>query len=373
MAVFALASCKNYEKGEYEVDLTLTGDLSMVASDTVCLVNTLKDYPFADTAVLAGGKATFNGIIKTPQVVYVTIMVGDSVNTNPARLCALFLEEGHTDVTADFVMGSPEITIKGGAVQTTLDSLKAIRKQLLTERGFDYDSIYAKFTTMPAEERLKVQQLYMEVDSVVKDAEKAYIEAHPTSLYALNNLWKNYETEMEFEEALAKMEAFRNDPAYSDNDLVKEIAASMEALKALQVGATAPDFVQNDMEGNPVRFSDIYKENKVTMIDFWASWCGLCRAFNPELVKIYKNYHRKGFEILGVSLDRDAQAWKKGVENDKLTWKHVSDLGFWQNEAAMLYRIKYIPQNVFVDREGRIIARQLSSTEDIVRLLEENL
>lgn len=371
MAVFALASCKNYEKGEYEVDLTLTGDLSMVASDTVYLVNTLTNYPFADTAVLAEGKATFNGIIKTPQVVYITVMVGDSVNTTPARLCSLFLEEGHADVTANFVNGSPEFTIKGGAVQTTLDSFEAMKKQLLAERGFD--SLFAKFATMPAEERSKVRQLYYEVDSVVKDAEKTYIENHPTSLYALNNLWQNYETNMEFEEALAKIEPFRSDPTYSDNDLVKEIAASMEALKALQVGETAPDFVQNDMEGNPVRFSDIYKENKVTMIDFWASWCGPCRAFNPELVKIYRNYHRIGFEILAVSLDKDAQAWKEGVENDGLTWKHVSDLGYWKNEAAMLYRIKYIPQNLFVDREGRIIAKQLSSTDDIVRLLEENL
>ena len=141
----------------------------------------------------------------------------------------------------------------------------------------------------------------------------------------------------------------------------------------MQVGAVAPDFVQNDPEGNPVRFSDIYSKNKVTMIDFWASWCGPCRAFNPDLVKIYKQYHRKGLEILAVSLDRDMDSWLKAIKDDNLTWKHVSDLGLWNNQVAQTYRIRYIPQNVFVDKDGKIIAKQLSSKEEIVKLLEENL
>ena len=225
---------------------------------------------------------------------------------------------------------------------------------------------------MSAEDQQKVQAIYMEVDSMVNAAEKAYIDANPTSLFALDNLYGNFEY-MDLDEVVNRIEAFKADMAFAENEVVKEIESVIEIQKGLQVGCTAPDFVQNDPEGNPVRFSDIYSKNKVTMIDFWASWCGPCRAFNPELVNIYKQYHRKGLEILAVSLDRDKDSWLKAIKDDNLTWKHVSDLGLWNNQVAQTYRIRYIPQNVFVDKDGKIIAKQLSSKDEIVKLLEEYL
>lgn len=371
LAIFALSSCKSYEKGEYAVNLSVTGDLSILASDTVYLSNRLENYPFTDTAVLENGKAMFSGVIKTPQTVMVTIMVGDSLNANPGRLCSFFLEEGQTDIEAKVAMEGPEVTITGGRVQATLDSLENVRNSLLSERGFD--SLAARFGMMSAEEQQKVQALYMEVDSIVNAAEKAYIDANPLSLYALNKLYSNFEYDLNIDEAAEKIEAFKSDLEYAGNEMVAEMESLIEIHKGLQVGAVAPDFVQNDPEGNPVRFSDIYSKNKVTMIDFWASWCGPCRAFNPDLVKIYKQYHRKGLEILAVSLDRDMDSWLKAIKDDNLTWKHVSDLGLWNNQVAQTYRIRYIPQNVFVDKDGKIIAKQLSSREEIVKLLEENL
>ena len=370
LAIFALSACKSYEKGEYTVNLSMTGDLSIMASDTVYLSNRLENYPFSDTAVLENGKAVFSGVIKTPQTVTVTIMVGDSLSSNPGRLCSFFLEEGETNIEAKVTMGGPEVTITGGQVQETLDSLENVRNTLLSERGFD--SLAARFNMMSAEDQQKVQAIYMEVDSMVNAAEKAYIDANPTSLFALDNLYGNFEY-MDLDEVVNRIEAFKADMAFAENEVVKEIESVIEIQKGLQVGCTAPDFVQNDPEGNPVRFSDIYSKNKVTMIDFWASWCGPCRAFNPELVNIYKQYHRKGLEILAVSLDRDKDSWLNTIKNDNLTWKHVSDLGLWNNQVAQTYRIRYIPQNVFVDKDGKIIAKQLSSKDEIVKLLEEYL
>jgi len=108
------------------------------------------------------------------------------------------------------------------------------------------------------------------------------------------------------------------------------------------------------------------------MVDFWASWCGPCRAFNPDLVKIYKKYHKKGFEILGVSHDRDYDAWVKGIKDDKLTWPQVSDLKFWDNEVGRMYYVRYIPQNIFVDQNGIIVGRQIDKPE-VANFIDEFL
>lgn len=97
-------------------------------------------------------------------------------------------------------------------------------------------------------------------------------------------------------------------------------------------GQPAPDFTVPDMEGNEVAFSSIYPGFKVTMIDFWASWCGPCRNFNPALVEIYNEYHDKGFEIVGVSMDNDKESWLQAIKDDGLTWIQLSDLAYWNTK-----------------------------------------
>ena len=108
------------------------------------------------------------------------------------------------------------------------------------------------------------------------------------------------------------------------------------------------------------------------MIDFWASWCSPCRHFNPTLIKIYEKYHKLGLGIIGVSLDAEKEAWTEAIKADKLTWSHVSDLQYWNNEVASLYMVKYIPQNIFITSDGTIIKRQVKEDE-IEALLDEYL
>jgi len=95
------------------------------------------------------------------------------------------------------------------------------------------------------------------------------------------------------------------------------------------------------------------------LIDFWASWCRPCRVENPNVVRLYNKYKDEGFEILGVSLDRDKQSWIRAIEQDQLTWSHVSDLNYFQNEAAQVYGVNAIPYTVLVDKEGKIIETRL--------------
>ncbi|HRW88447.1 MAG TPA: TlpA disulfide reductase family protein [Flavobacteriales bacterium] len=125
----------------------------------------------------------------------------------------------------------------------------------------------------------------------------------------------------------------------------------------LPIGGDAPDFAQQTPNGGTLRLSDL--RGKLVLIDFWASWCKPCRLENPNVKRVYDRYHAKGFEILGVSLDRNRDAWLQAIEQDGLPWKHVSDLAFWNNEAAQLYGVSSIPYTVLVDREGKILAKGL--------------
>lgn len=132
-------------------------------------------------------------------------------------------------------------------------------------------------------------------------------------------------------------------------------------LSAVAVGQTAPDFTLNTPEGKPLSLYDI--KGKAKIIDFWASWCNPCRQLNPEVVEIYKEFHPKGLEILGVSLDRDKDAWVKAIEDDNLTWNHVSDLQYWNSAAAQMYGISSIPHLIVLDENNTIVAHNLHGQE----------
>ena len=121
----------------------------------------------------------------------------------------------------------------------------------------------------------------------------------------------------------------------------KNISERIQKLSAVAVGKVAPDFTLNTPDGKPLSMHSI--KGKVKLIDFWASWCGPCRGENPNVVKVYEEFHPKGLEILSVSLDNNKEAWLKAIEDDHLTWNHVSDLKGWSSEAAQLNAVHGIP------------------------------
>lgn len=213
---------------------------------------------------------------------------------------------------------------------------------------------------------------YASLNSEFADMSRRFIREHmssPAVLAALNRL--NIQQELplfqEVRDSLRKTiphsEYFAGYRDQVDRMAQQAMAAQQQEEQQamldnlIPVGSVAPDFSQATPDGKQLKLSDL--RGKVVLIDFWASWCRPCRMENPNVKRVYDRFHTKGFEILGVSLDKDKSAWTGAIQQDGLPWKHVSDLGFWNNAAAQQYGVSSIPYTVLLDRDGKVLAKNL--------------
>lgn len=222
--------------------------------------------------------------------------------------------------------------------------------------------------TMPGDERDKLTSLYKTSQDDVQKVIDKFIKNKPKSFVAPFILYVTYS----FNEDVIALE--RRFKALDDKIKKSEAGSQLDQFiaesKVGAIGTDAIDFAQPDTTGKSISLSSF--RGKYVLVDFWASWCRPCRMENPNVVENYKKFNNKNFTVLGVSLDREGQkdAWLNAIHEDKLTWTHVSDLKFWSNSAALLYKVKGIPQNFLIDPQGKIVAKNLRGPDLEAKLCE---
>ncbi|HBC79032.1 MAG TPA: hypothetical protein DEO60_00170 [Bacteroidales bacterium] len=279
----------------------------------------------------------------------------------------VLLSARNTRMRTQFFLENTEITITGkldslyGAKITgskTQDEYNNFVNSLSTFSD-KYNTIYNDYQMAEQTgDTAKAAQLMKEIEKGEKEMtqmQKDFVRNNPSS-FAAPQILSGLTYDMEGSEIETYINAM--DTAVANTETIKNLRTRVEKMKASAIGQKAPDFTLNDPEGNPV---SLYSKvgAKLLLVDFWAAWCGPCRQENPNVVKVFNEYNKKGFDVFGVSLDRTKDDWVKAIANDKLTWTHVSDLQYWNSAAAQLYGVSAIPANFLLDEKGVIIGRNL--------------
>lgn len=314
-----------------------------------------------DTAIIMNEKFVFEGKVDFPKMI--------SLKVNSAKgVTPLILENGELQISVD-KDNMANSKVEGTEANDALNAFNETFKDLSTKRIEISKELRVaqQDENSPNLERLKTE--LREVSQRMETLPYDFISKHqdnPFALLQLQNLAKSNGADFNKIES-----AFNSLSETQQNSMIGSLLktqiqmkkAELAALNATQIGNVAPSFSGPTPDGKQLALDDV--KGKLTLIDFWASWCKPCRMENPNVVKVYQKYHSKGLEIISVSLDgsrnqKDPKAaWIKAIEEDNLTWNHISNLNYFNDPVAKSYNIRSIPATFLLDEDGRIIAKNL--------------
>ncbi|MCQ2072604.1 MAG: AhpC/TSA family protein [Bacteroidaceae bacterium] len=314
---------------------TITGKFENYRSDMVWLIN--RDGTI-DSVATADGSFTFKGTVDEPMFAYIV----DNPNTRGANLtCRFLLEPGKMKMSD---MLDYETYVMYGT--KTNDKMAAFAKKELE-------------LTRYYEENEEKEGIQAEVDEQYTEMLTDGVKDNYDNLFGLS-LMSDLSYELAPETVVEMLDRFSTE--MKQNSTWTRIMSAAEKKMKTSTGKDYIDFSQESINGGMISASQVIGESdaKYVLIDFWASWCGPCMGEVPYLKETYSRYSKKGFQILGVSLDQNGDSWRKAVKDNDMNWIHVSDLQYWNNAAAALYGVNSIPANFLIDcKTGKIIATSL--------------
>ncbi|NEM98823.1 TlpA disulfide reductase family protein [Pontibacter burrus] len=360
-AVVLLAGCQNNKSSSENGDgFTVQGKLSNATTGADIYLFELENQQFVprDTVAIGeNGSFTFDGTVSEPSFYRVTLDQRDGV--------VLVLEKGaKIKLEADAKDLNGTSKIEGSEDSKLFQELN----KLVNETQLKKMELQQQFVQASNEGRTEDAKAIEAEFNSQQQVIRNFLAKHPSSIVSAFGTLTLIDPTGDF--AFADSMATLYNQHIPNSKYTKELRNRLNESRSTAVGQVAPEITLPTPDGGTASLSSL--RGKYVLIDFWASWCGPCRKENPNVVRMYNIYKDKGFEIFGVSLDQNREKWLKAIADDKLTWPHVSDLKGWESAAAGLYNITAIPQTLLLDKEGRIIAKNLRG-KDLENKLAEVL
>jgi len=277
-----------------------------------------------------------------------------------------FLEEGKTEINAykDSLINTTKIS---GSRETEIFNIFLKELSSLQQKMNKYKQEYQTAASKGNQQDMdRIQADFQASSDNMIVYTKNFIRENNSSVVAPFILYNQLASSLDYKQLKELTDTLS--PELKDSEYMSKLDEILNKKAKTALGAVATDFTMKDTEGNDFTLSSL--RGKYVLIDFWASWCSPCRSENPNVVKAYNSYKDKGFDIVGVSLDKDKAAWIKAIKDDNLTWHHVSDLKFWNNVVARTYGVQSIPYNLLLDKEGKILAVNMRG-ESLIKKLKE--
>lgn len=360
--VLLMAACN---KKPIPKEFTLTGNLSGNTSDSLVVYLQEMDektgeYVSIDTTMVRNGTFTFNGFVAdSAELRFISAQ-------KIAKPVLVAMEPGAITVSFDTAFVA---TVGGTALNDRYQEFTNSKNKYFDEMQVLWklkkEAEKAKKLTPAYEKELdsKYDSLHNGVKKETFDFAKANI-SNPLGVFTLIDRGMSFEA-AQLKDLLSSLDVNTN-----TNVHIQRLHERLQALEATEVGKPFVNIKGTTPDGKEVSLSDYAGKGKYVLIDFWASWCPPCRQEMPLVVDAYKKYKSKGFDIVGVSLDNDKAAWEKGIKDLQITWVQISDLKGWKTELGAAYAVNSIPHTVLLDKEGKIIAKNLRGNELAKKLAE---